>query len=233
VCGDHDRVRHRVVLLERADHLRDRRLLLADGVVDADDVLSALVDDGVHGDRGLAGLPVADDQLALAAADRHHAVDRLETRLQRLLHRLAVDDAGGEALDRQELLARRSGPLPSIGCPSAFTTRPSICSPTGTEMMRPVRLTVSPSLISREVAEHTAPTLSSSRFSAIPKIAVRELEHLAGHGAVHAMDPRDPVADRNHRAHLRDVHVDSMAPDLVADDLGDFFCPDIHLCPRR
>ena len=40
------------------------------------------------------------------------------------------------------------GPLPSIGCPSAFTTRPISSSPTGTEMIRPVRLTVSPSPIS-------------------------------------------------------------------------------------
>ena len=40
------------------------------------------------------------------------------------------------------------GPLPSIGCPSALTTRPTSSSPTGTEMIRFVRLTVSPSLIS-------------------------------------------------------------------------------------
>ena len=60
------------------------------------------------------------------------------------------------------------GPLPSIGWPSALTTRPSISSPTGTEMMRPVRLTVSPSLISVESPSSTAPTLSSSRFSAMP-----------------------------------------------------------------
>jgi hypothetical protein len=38
---------------------------LADGHVDADQVLALLVDDGVHGQGGLAGLPVADDQLAL------------------------------------------------------------------------------------------------------------------------------------------------------------------------
>ncbi len=40
------------------------------------------------------------------------------------------------------------GPLPSIGLPSEFTTRPIIASPTGTDMMRPVRFTSSPSLIS-------------------------------------------------------------------------------------
>ena len=60
------------------------------------------------------------------------------------------------------------GPLPSIGWPSALTTRPSISSPTGTEMMRPVRLTRSPSLISLNSPSSTAPTLSSSRFSAMP-----------------------------------------------------------------
>src|SRR5438094_162844 len=60
------------------------------------------------------------------------------------------------------------GPLPSTGCPSALTTRPSISSPTGTEMMRPVRFTGSPSLISVNSPRSTAPTLSSSRFSAMP-----------------------------------------------------------------
>ena len=62
----------------------------------------------------------------------------------------------------------RIGPLPSIGWPSALTTRPSISSPTGTEMMRPVRLTGSPSLMARYSPSSTAPTLSSSRFSAMP-----------------------------------------------------------------
>ena len=64
--------------------LRDGRLLLADRDVDADDALALLIDDGVDGDGGLAGLAVADDQLALAAADRDHRVDRLEAGLQRL-----------------------------------------------------------------------------------------------------------------------------------------------------
>src|SRR6185503_2881906 len=59
-----------------------------------------LVDDGVDGHRGLAGLAVADDELALAAADRNHRVDGLVTSLHRLAHRLAVDDARRHALDR-------------------------------------------------------------------------------------------------------------------------------------
>ena len=63
-----------------------------------------LVDDRVDRDGGLARLAVADDQLALAAADRHHRVDRLQPGLHRLLDRLAIDDAGREALDLAELL---------------------------------------------------------------------------------------------------------------------------------
>ena len=102
--GDDDRVAHRVRFFERPHDLRDRRLLLADRVVDADDAGVLLVEDGVDRHRGLAGLAVADDQLALAAADRHHRVDRLQAGLQRLLHRLTIDDAGRQALDRRELL---------------------------------------------------------------------------------------------------------------------------------
>src|SRR5205814_10195091 len=64
------------------------RSLLPDRDVDAEKVLPLLVDDGVDGDRGLAGLPVADDQLALTAPDRHHRIYRLEPRLHRLRHAL-------------------------------------------------------------------------------------------------------------------------------------------------
>jgi hypothetical protein len=66
---------------ELADDLRDGRALLADGDVDAVELLAfvgagvdgLLVDEGVDGDGGLAGLAVADDQLALAAADGNSA----------------------------------------------------------------------------------------------------------------------------------------------------------------
>src|SRR5271165_1770807 len=61
------------------------------------------------------------------------------------------------------------GPLPSIGLPSASTTRPSSISPTGTSTMAPVRETVSPSRISRSSPKITTPTLSVSRFSAMPR----------------------------------------------------------------
>src|SRR5207249_1478711 len=46
---------------------------------------------------------VADDELALAAADRDHRVDCLQARLHGLLHRLSVDDAGRLELERAHL----------------------------------------------------------------------------------------------------------------------------------
>ena len=110
-CADDGRVGHRAGLFEGVDDLADRRALLADGDVDALDLLLrvaalpvvALVDDRVEGHRGLAGLPVADDQLALAAADGGHGVDRLDAGLQRLLHRLALDDRGAWSLQHAAL----------------------------------------------------------------------------------------------------------------------------------
>mmetsp|Transcript_17481 Transcript_17481/g.44729 ORF Transcript_17481/g.44729 Transcript_17481/m.44729 type:complete len:225 (+) Transcript_17481:1121-1795(+) len=60
------------------------------------------------------------------------------------------------------------GPCPSIGLPSASTTRPSTPMPTGMSIIAPVRLTVSPSLMSRSLPNTTMPTLSFSRLSAMP-----------------------------------------------------------------
>src|SRR3546814_8119448 len=66
--------------------------------------------DGVDGHGGFSGLAVANDQFALAAADRHHGVDGFHTGLQRLSNRLAgndarrdfFDDVGGFGVDRSE-----------------------------------------------------------------------------------------------------------------------------------
>ena len=78
-CGDDDRVFERAVILQGLDDLRHGRALLADRDINAVElglfigagVDRLLIEDGVDGERGLAGLAVADDQLALAAADRH------------------------------------------------------------------------------------------------------------------------------------------------------------------
>ena len=108
-----DRVRHRAGLVEDGDQPGDRRLLLTDRDVDAverPEVLVApclrlavqprLADDRVDADRRLARRAIADDQLALTAADRNHRVDRHDAGLHRLADRPAPHDAGRDFLDR-------------------------------------------------------------------------------------------------------------------------------------
>ena len=96
---DHDGVLHRAVFLQRGDHLGDLGQLLADGDIDADQVLALLVDDGVDGQGRLAGLPVADDQLALSTANGDHRVDGLDAGLYRRVHALAGHHVGRDPLD--------------------------------------------------------------------------------------------------------------------------------------
>src|SRR4029079_496639 len=96
---------------ELAHDLSDRRALLTDGDVDAVELAALvsarvdrlLVDERVHRDGGLAGLTLADDQFALAAADRDQGVKRLEAGLDRLVDRLARDDPWRLHLDAAAL----------------------------------------------------------------------------------------------------------------------------------
>merc|ERR1712018_136866 len=98
---DDDGVLHGVGVSEPLNNLSDSGPLLADGDVDTVQLLlgivglveALLVDDGVNGDSGLASLPVTDDQLTLATANRHKRVDSLNAGLHGLRHRLPGDDA--------------------------------------------------------------------------------------------------------------------------------------------
>ena len=95
-----------------------------------------LVDDGVDDDGGLAGLAVADDQLALAAADRDQRVDRLDAGLHRLVHRLARNDAGRLHLDAACARRRSAGPCRRSGCRARRPRGRAGRLPTGTSTMR-------------------------------------------------------------------------------------------------
>jgi hypothetical protein len=112
--GGHDdnRVRHRAGFFQNADDARDVRLLLADGdvnVVNRAEILVAggfgglvdarLIDHRVHADGGLARGTVADDEFALAAANRNHRVNRHDAGLHRLADGPALDDAGRDFFD--------------------------------------------------------------------------------------------------------------------------------------
>ncbi len=103
----HNGVVQYLVSAQGIHHPGHGRAALADGAVDADHVLVALVDDGVDRDRGLAGLAVADDQFALAAADGDEGVNGLNAGFQGRGDRRPVDDGGGGALHRPPLAEAR------------------------------------------------------------------------------------------------------------------------------
>ena len=68
---------HRTSFFQRLHNTDDGGFLLADGNVNTHHVAAFLIDNRVDADGGLAGLPVADDEFALAAANRNHRVDGL------------------------------------------------------------------------------------------------------------------------------------------------------------
>src|SRR6185437_12959511 len=102
----HDGVIHRAVIGKQLHHLCNRRTLLSDGAVDTNQIATLVVDDGVDRDSRLSRLAIANDQLALAAANRNHAVDGLQTRRHWFAHRLSLDDTGSESLQRNILCGR-------------------------------------------------------------------------------------------------------------------------------
>ena len=226
--GHDNGVLHRAGVLEDPHHLRDRGLLLSNRVVDADDVLALLIDDRVHRNRGLARLAVADDQLALSTADRHHRVDRLQAGLQRFLDRAAIDDAWRDAFDLHELL-RDDRALAVDRLPERIhhAADELLADRHGDDAARPLDRVPFANL-GVLAQQHRADAV----FFEIERDAVhamRELEHLAGHGFLDTMHPGDAVTDRHDRADLGDIDVDGVAADLVANDLGDFFRFDVHV----
>jgi hypothetical protein len=225
---DDDRVAHRVVLFEGANDLRHRRLLLTDRVVDTDDALAALVDDRVHGHRGLSGLPVTDDQFALATTDGHHPVDRLEASLQRFFHGLSVDDAGGQSLDWKELLAL-DRPLAVNRLAEGVDDAAEHLLANGNGNDAAGTLDLVAFLDLPVVAQQDCADAVLFEIQRDAENAVGELDHFAGHRPLDAMDARDAVADRDHGADFRYIDGHRIAADLIANDLGDFFRSDIHL----
>ena len=109
-------VGHGAVLFQRVVDLRHRAAFLPYGYIDAVHRLAGLVErflvqNRVDGNGRLAGLPVADDELALAATDGYHRVNGLDARLQRLFHRLPEDYLRRLALQRHLIQVAIDVPL--------------------------------------------------------------------------------------------------------------------------
>src|SRR5581483_8023026 len=232
--GDDGRVLQGAVLLQRAAHAGDGGALLADGDVDAADLLLrvarapvvALVDDRVDGQGGLARLAVTDDQLTLTAADRGHRVDGLVAGLHRLVHRLALHDRGGLQFQR----------APAVGLDLAEAVdrvaervddaaEVALAHRDGEDLAGAGdRLTL---LDAAELAEDDGTDLALLEVEGEAEGAVLELQQFVGHGRGKTLDLRDAVAGKGDRTDLlargrvRLVRLDEglqCVPDLLRPD---------------
>ena len=78
---------------------------MADRAVDAENVLPALIQDGVDRDGRLSRLAIAENQLALTTSDRNERIDGLQSSLQGHDYGCAIHDGRGRTLDRQALVS--------------------------------------------------------------------------------------------------------------------------------
>ena len=218
------------MLGERLHHLRDRRALLADGAVDADQIVLGVVDDGVEQDGGFAGLPVANDQLALAAADGNHGVDGLEAGGHGLAHGLAVDDAGRQALHGQRL-GGGDGALVVDGLAQRVHHAADHGLAHGHGENLAGALDLFAFLQLGVIAEHDAAHLILFERERQARNAVREAEQLAGHHLVEAVEAGNAVAQRSDGPDLVHLDLRIVVRDLLAKKLCNLVCLDLsHFC---
>src|SRR5262249_52703024 len=225
----------RALLLQHLDELGHRRALLPDRDVDAVelDLLVAggverlLVENGIENDGGLASLPIADDELALAAADGNEGIDRLEAGRHRLVHRLARQDAGGLDVDLHALVGLdRALAVDRIAERIGHTTLQTLADPDpddGAGALDGVAL-----LDGAVIAEDHHADVVGLEVEGHAANAAGKLHHLAGLHLVETVDAGNAIADRQHLADFRDLGFLAEVLDLLFEDRGDLRGPNIH-----
>src|SRR5699024_805378 len=184
--------------------------LLADGDVDAAHLLVGiaggpvllLVQDRVDPDRGLAGLAVADDQLALAAADRGHRVDGLQSGLHRLLDRLALHDA--RRLQVEGAAADGLAGAEAVDGGAGGGVHAAVVAHPGREREHLAGAADLLALLDAgELAEDDDADLAQLEVQGEAEGAVLEADELVGHDVRQALDARDAVGGLADAADLR------------------------------
>ena len=161
-------------------------------------------------------------ELALAAADRDHRVDRLDPGLHGLLDRLAVDDARRLELERPALVGLDR---------AAAVERVAERVDDAAEERLPDRDRRDlPGAADRLALLDLLPLADERRADVVlfevereAGDAVLEVEHLECDAVLEAVDARDPVADLEHGADLREIGLDVVLLDPLLQDRGDLF----------
>ena len=224
---DHRGVLHSPLLAEHLDQTGNGRFLLADGHVEAVYVGVFLVDDRIDADGRLARLAVADDQLALSAADGRHRVDGLDTRLQRLLDRLALGHADRNFFDRPSL-----GRLDRSAAVQRVSQRVEHAPLYGLAHRHGKKLAGAANLVAfvdrEEVAQDDHPHGVLFQVEGQAVDAAGKFDHLAGHHAGEAVDAGNPVAHFDHLADLADVDPGLVPFNLLLDHGSDLVGFEFH-----
>ena len=221
-CDDDDGVFECAEFAELLDDTGDLRFHLAAGDVDADHAFAFLRQNGIDGDLRFAGLAVADDEFALAAADRRHGVDRLDAGLQRRLHRLAVDDAGGHRFDGPTLVGNdRAFAVDRVA--KRVDDAADQGRADGHRKELPGRADLHPFANLEVVPE------DDDRHGIFFEVegetfhpGFREVDHLAGHNAGETVATGDAVADLENLADFARLDLAVVASDLVGQNADDF-----------
>ena len=178
-------------------------------------------------DGGLAGLAVADDELALTAADRDQRVERLDAGLQRLVHALALHDAG-----RLDLQAARLGGVDRALAVDRLAER--VHHAAEQRLAHRHRGDLPGALDGVALADVAEVAHDGDADVVLLEVehealhAVRELDQLAGEDALEAVDAGDAVAHGEHGSGLGDGDLLAVVLDLLADDSADFVGADFH-----
>ena len=183
--------------------------------------------DGVDGQRGLAGLTVTDDQLALAAADGNERVDRLEAGLHRFAHRLARDDARGLLLDAHALLGNdRTLAVDRVAQTVNHTAKQRVaCRHVHNGLGALDDVAFLDVLVGAE--DHDADVVDFE-VQRHPADTAGEFDHLAGLDVVQPVDAGNPVADRQHATDFGHFRILAEVLDLLLEDRRDLSSLDSH-----
>ena len=176
-----------------------------------------MIDDRVDRDGGLAGLAVADDEFALAAADRGHRVDGLDTGLQRLLDRLTTGDARSRVFQRSRGGRQdRTFAVERVAQRIDDSADERIAD--GNRQQRTGRADLVPFGDLQVVAEDDDADGVLFQVEDLPANAAGELDHFAGHGRRQAIAPSDAVAHFEYATDFGRFNLAAKVLNLLLDD---------------
>ena len=197
-------------------------LLLADSHVDADHALALLVDNRIDSNSGLTRTAIADNQLTLSAADRNHRVHGLKARLQRLFHRLSLDNAGGLELHQAgtvgldwPLAVNRHTQGIDHAAQQGIANRHAQHFAGTADLVALANMDI--------IAENDHADIVFFEVERQPVDIVAEIEHLTGHAVGKAIHAGDSVANLDDVSYLLDIELTLEILYFIEEDGADFF----------